>query len=64
MHPLVSASILGICPNIDINVLQKAITEAAYGIKSEQTLESDGIIATVTGSSKNDTKVKLEPKKA
>ena len=59
---IVSASILGICPNIDMNVLEKAIAEAAFGIKSEQSLDADGIIITVTGSSKSDTKVTLKAK--
>lgn len=59
---IVSASILGICPNIDLNVLQKAITEVAFGINSEQTFETDGILITVKGSSKSNSKVELKAK--
>lgn len=59
---IVSSSILGICPNIDLNALQIGIAEAAYGIKPEQTFESDGVVITVTGSGKQNTKVTLMAK--
>ena len=59
---IVSSSILGICPSIDIEALQTALAESAYGINSGIQLESDGIIITMTGSGKEDAKTILTPK--
>lgn len=59
---IVSSSILGICPSIDIEALQTALAESAYGINSGIQLESDGIIITMTGSGKEDAKAILTPK--
>jgi len=57
---IVCAVILGICPDIDLNALQKMIAEAAFGITPESRLEANGIAVIVTGSTKSDTKVELK----
>lgn len=57
---IVTYSILGICPSVDMNALQTAIIETAYGIAPETTFNADGIVITVEGGTKVDTKVVLK----
>lgn len=59
---IVVASLSGICPEQDRKELQKAIAEASFGIKSETELSFGYIELTVTGNTKNNTYVKLNPK--
>ena len=58
---IVSSSLLGICPNINMGVLQAAIAEASYGINSGKQIVADGIIITLTGGGKENAKVDLKP---
>lgn len=58
---IVVGTIIGFCPNIDVAALETKIAEAAYGLTSKAELKANGIVCEITGGTKNDLKVALQP---
>ena len=60
---IVMGTITGFCPNIDADALETKIAEAAYGLVSKTEFKANGIVCEITGGTKNDLKVALQPEK-
>lgn len=58
---IVISAIIGICPSIDLAGMEKKISEAAYGIVPETSIEVDNLICTITGGTKCDLKFAIKP---
>ena len=58
---IVTAALLGICPNIDVMALQKMIISVAYSFEKDGKITSDGLLIEVTGGSKESLRVALKP---
>jgi hypothetical protein len=59
---VVSAAVLGICPNLNIDTFQTITAEVAFGLREASKIESDGIVINIMGNTKNCLKVNLEVK--
>lgn len=58
---IVISAISGICPSIDLAGMEKKISEAAYGIVPETSIEADNLICTITGDTKSNLKFTIKP---
>ena len=58
---IVISAIIGICPSIDLAGMEKKISEAAYGLVPETSIEVDNLICTITGGTKSDLKFAIKP---
>lgn len=60
---IVIGTITGFCPDMDVAALETKIAEAAYGLVSKTEFKANGIVCEITGGTKNDLKVALQPEK-
>lgn len=58
---IVISAIIGICPSIDLAGMEKIISESAYGLVPETSIEVDTLICTITGGTKSDLKFAIKP---
>lgn len=58
---IVTAALSGICPSMDLYELAKKISEVAYGMAPETTVEADQIACTISGGTKENTVVEIRP---
>lgn len=58
---IVISAIIGICPSIELAGMEKKISEAAYGLVPEASIEVDNLICTITGGTKSDLKFAIKP---
>lgn len=58
---IVISAIIGICPSIELAGMEKKISEAAYGLAPEASIEVDNLICTITGCTKSDLMFAIKP---